>query len=413
MKRLRIALYHNLPSGGAMRSAYEMAHRLSERHAIDLYSLSTAAHEFLDLCSFVEESHIWPFSPGHLFGSPFGRLNQAVRLRDLARLERLGREIATAIDRKQYDVVFIHPCMFTQSPSLLSYLRTPSVYYCQESLRQIYEPPIPRPYNGDPGWRQILNRVDPLRWLYYKQLTRVDYRNARSAMLLLANSEFSRQSIRQAYGVDARTDYLGVDTDRFYPLGLQRGDWVFSAGALIPIKGFDFIVKALGTIAPELRPTLVIAANFEAAQERTYLQQLADEQGVSLDIRTPVQPDDMARLYNTACFTVYAPVREPLGLVPLESQACGTPVVGVREGGVAETVRDGETGLLTDRDPGAFGQAVVRLLQDTQERNRLGSAGPGNIAARWTWERHVRELEEYMVEAVQGSEMSNVVERRQ
>lgn len=411
MKRLRIVLYHNLPSGGAMRTVHEMTRRLAERHSIDLYSLSTADHEFLDLRPFVEELHIWPFSPGRLFESPFGRLNQAVRLKDLARLERLGREIAAVIDRKQYDVVFVHPCKFTQSPSLLSHLRTPSVYYCQESLRQIYEPPIPRPYNNRPGWRQRLNWMDPLQRLYYAQLTRIDYRNARLATLVLANSEFSRQSIGKAYGVDARVDYLGVDTERFQSLGLQRGNWVFSAGALIPIKGFDFIIKALGTIAPELRPTLVIAANFETAQERAYLQQLAGEQDVILDIRTPVRPDEMARLYSTTCLTVYAPVREPLGLVPLESQACGTPVVGVREGGIAETVRDGKTGLLTDRDPYAFGQAVVRLLQDVQERNRIGSAGPGNIAARWTWERTVRELEGHLLAVARGSARSHILER--
>ena len=49
--------------------------------------------------------------------------------------------------------------------------------------------------------------------------------------------------------------------------------------------------------------------------------------------------------------TVYAPIMEPFGFVPLESMACGTPVVGVCEGGVRETIRHEETGLLVDRDP--------------------------------------------------------------
>lgn len=77
-----------------------------------------------------------------------------------------------------------------------------------------------------------------------------------------------------------------------------------------------------------------------------------------------LKTDQLVLEYNKAQICVYAPVLEPLGLVPLESMACGTPVVGVREGGVLESIVHEQTGLLTERDPAQFAGAVQHLLSN-------------------------------------------------
>ena len=83
-----------------------------------------------------------------------------------------------------------------------------------------------------------------------------------------------------------------------------------------------------------------------------------------MTFRVGIPDEGLVQLYNRAMLTVYAPIMEPFGFVPLESMACGTPVVGIREAGVRETVRHAETGFLVDRDPEQFAAAVLALLDD-------------------------------------------------
>jgi glycosyltransferase involved in cell wall biosynthesis len=66
--------------------------------------------------------------------------------------------------------------------------------------------------------------------------------------------------------------------------------------------------------------------------------------------------------------------------------ACATPVVAVREGGVRESVVDGKTGLLVDRCPIAFADALVGLLQDQGRRQQMGEEGRRRVLDFWTWQ---------------------------
>jgi hypothetical protein len=150
---VRIAVYHDLPSGGGKRALHEMVRRLSARHELDVFTLSCAEHEFGDLRPYASRHTVYRFEPLPLLSSPFGRANQLVRAADLARLRRVECGVANAIDRLQYDVLFAHNCQFGQSPGELRFVETRSVYYCQEPPRLCTS----RPYHGrtslapDPG----------------------------------------------------------------------------------------------------------------------------------------------------------------------------------------------------------------------------------------------------------------------
>ena len=102
--------------------------------------------------------------------------------------------------------------------------------------------------------------------------------------------------------------------------------------------------------------------------------------------------------------TLYAPVLEPFGFVPLESMACGTPVVGVAEGGVRESVRHEETGLLTDRDPEHFADAILRLLNNPLLIDELGERGPDYVRNHWSWDASVVRLESHLAWAAKESQ---------
>lgn len=401
---MRIAVYHNLPSGGAKRTLNESARRLATHHHLDVFTLSCANHDFADLRPHVASYKVFDFHPLPLLSSPLGRLNQAIRLADLLRLRSLSRAIARKIDQGDYDVLLAHPCQFETSPTILRYLQSlPSVYYCHEPLRLLYEAMPGRPYDDNSSsWRWVLNRVDPLPALYYSVLKRTDQRNTRSARTVLVNSKFMRHAVRRIYQVDAQVSYHGLDTQLFRPLPVEKRHMLLSVGSLTPLKGFDFLIRSVARIPPDQRPTLVIASNFQNPPERDYLEQLANDLDVDLTLLANVSDERLVQLYNQTKVTVYAPIGEPFGLVPLESMACGTPVIGVAEGGVRETIRHGETGLLTDRQPKQFADAILELLTNPLLAEELGKRGPGYVRDHWNWDDAVARLESHLKAAADG-----------
>ncbi len=110
-----------------------------------------------------------------------------------------------------------------------------------------------------------------------------------------------------------------------------------------------------------------------------------------------VSNERLVELYNQAKVTVYAPMREPFGLVPLESMACGTPVVAVREGGMQETIIQEQTGLLVERDPAQFAKAVQYLLSNPDLAAEYGHNGQEHVLRNWTWDQAVTTLENHLI----------------
>jgi len=401
LRPLCIAVYHNLPSGGAKRTLHAILKRLNERHHLDLYDLSCSNRDFCDVRPFVAETFTYPFNPLPDLHRPFGRLNFAARLLDLFRLDRLQRRIAADIDQRGYDVVYVHPCQFSQTPALLRFLKTPSLYHSREPLRASFsEPIIDRPYRSvRRGMRRLLDHLDFVAHAYRHRLQSNEQLGSQRASLVVTNSYFTREALYRFYGVDARVCYHGVDSEAFRPLDLPRDGCVLSVGALTPAKGFAFIVQSLALIPANIRPALTIVSNYQVGDELTYLSDLAETCGVSVEFRTRITNEELVRLYNTAPMVVYAPIMEPFGLVALEAMACGTPVVAVCEGGVRESVVHGQTGLFVDRDPVQFAQAVETLIKDSQLASRYGQQAREYVLSQWRWKDAIHKLESYLLRA--------------
>lgn len=392
---MRIALYENLPSGGGKRAAFEFARALTAHgHMVDLWTTTAADTMFIQMEQVTQRQfrYQWPEPrpfPRALPGIN-GYLATAFEFERLRRVSDLGKHMAKEIDAGKYDFVFAHQCYphLLHAPYILRFLRTPSVYYCQEPMRAFYDPPLHRSQAAclttlssrlRTGWyAPIHNKVRDLR-------KAEDYANAQSATLILANSYFSAESIYRAYHRRALVSYLGIDTHVFHPLELPREDFVLSVGEIQPHKGYDFLIEALAYVPSDKRPPLVLVGNVAGEQELGYLQALAICRGVTLEVKRNLPLAELVRLYNQARAVVYAPVLEPFGFVPLEAMACGTPVVAVAEGGVRETVRDGETGLLAQRDPQIFARTLQRLLDDKDLQTQLGVTGVSMVRSPWTW----------------------------
>ncbi len=197
----------------------------------------------------------------------------------------------------------------------------------------------------------------------------------------------------------------GVDVDAFTPDldgDAFRTRWAIPPDAplvgcisrLVPRKGQDVLLDAWPVVRrrfPEAWLTLVGTGPSED-RLRDRVQQLGP--GAQVVLTGEVEPDLLAQAYGA--LDVFAmPCRtrwfgtdvEGLGIVYLEAQACGVPVVAGRSGGAPEAVRDGETGFVVDgRDPLAVAQATGKLLEDPVRRRGMGLAGRGWVERRWSWE---------------------------
>lgn len=377
---MKIAVYHNLPSGGAHRILHGLCRYLGDRHTLDVFTLETSDRTLRDeqvasnLCVF--PYHQRRPRPLHLY------LNDLRRLMDLADLERVNRRIAGEIDAAGYDLAFVEACRFSFAPAVLRHLKTPSVFY----------------YNGSPGWlegpewkpprsrlaaaRRLL--ALPLELQLERRLRRDDARNVRAAEAVLTNSEHSRRRIRDAYGVTALVCPPGVEL--VPAVDLPEQDYVLSVGSLENRKGFGFLVEALGRIEQARRPPLVLACNGADPVVRRRLEDRAAGLGVRLRIELDVPDGPLSELYSGATAFVYGSHHEPLGLAPLEAMAHRRPVVAVAEGGVPETVIDRQTGFLVPRDPARFARALEALLGDPDLRRQMGEAGQAEVERRWVWD---------------------------
>jgi glycosyltransferase involved in cell wall biosynthesis len=386
---LTIAVFHNLPSGGAKRSLFEWLKRLSQKHTLDLYSYAQTSEDYLDIRPFVRRRYIYGVG---LPASTNYNLIQKVKL--LYGLIPSTKEMARDIDSRNYDLVFVIHCTYVQSPLLLQYLKTPSLYYCQEPFRRVYEP---RSWNtGSFGsiCREVVLRVTDM------GLKKIDFRSAQSADMVLVNSNYSRGMIRKAYQIDAHTCYLGVDIKIFESKPEIKKEYeVISVGRLEAIKGHDFIINSLGLLDETIRPRLKIICDSSNEAYKREIQALARKCKVTC-LFQQVPGDEMPEIYNRATLTVYAPIREPLGLVTLESMACGVPAVAVGEGGINETVKHNETGLLTERCPQKFAQAMQELLIDPVKREAMGKAGISYVKENWNWETSTQRIEKKFYELI-------------
>lgn len=408
---MNIALYHNLPSGGARRAMVEMVRGLAARgHTVDEYCPETADLAFLPLDGVARRTVVLPC---RLLGISMRRvplltpyLTAARLARDLRTLAAVGRQAAQRIEAEGYDLVFTHDCQRVLVPDVLRFLRGPSVHYCHAATSaSVRKPESDGPVAGVTAQIKHLYYA-PARgtypWLRFRQAGR----NLAAASRVLTNSRFAAAELREAFGVASQVCYLGVDGAQFRPLGLPRERFVLSVGAVHPHKGYRFLVRALARLPEAERPPLVIAANSVEPAELHALQALAAGLGVRFTVQRVADASEMAALYNRAAAFIYAPIREPWGLAAVEAMACGAPVVAVAEGGVAESVADGESGLLTPRDEDAFASALARVLADPALVRRLGAGGVEQARTCFTWEQTVDRLEAHFEELVRGGASS-------
>jgi phosphatidylinositol alpha-1,6-mannosyltransferase len=201
----------------------------------------------------------------------------------------------------------------------------------------------------------------------------------------------------------AKIIHPGTDPIHFVPASQPKASdpILLTVGRLVSRKGTDLVLQALPYLRnqfPRLRYEII-----GDGPDRERLQALVQ----SLDMEDMVQflgrvsDSEMLAAYQRSHIFVM-PAREEkenasmegFGIVYLEASACGLPVVAGRSGGVAEAVRDGETGYLVEPDnPVALAEMLSRLLIDEDLRRRLGQNGRHWVETEMNWDRAARQMQ--------------------
>ena len=230
----------------------------------------------------------------------------------------------------------------------------PHICYCLTPMRYLWEPGL-----YEPDLRGPLKRI--LLKLLSRPLRRWDTETNQSVDSFVAISETVQRRILKTYGRESRVIYPFVDLDFFRPSATSREDFYLIVSGLVPNKRISLAVEAFNRSGKALR---IVGSGPLLRRLRRMARPNVQFLGW--------QPDDEVRkLYQTARGLVF-PGHEDFGLVPVEAQACGCPVVAYGKGGVTESVVAGETGVFFQaRTPDALREAVDALEKSPLEEERM------------------------------------------
>ncbi|MFN2538093.1 MAG: D-inositol-3-phosphate glycosyltransferase [Mycobacteriales bacterium] len=226
-----------------------------------------------------------------------------------------------------------------------------------------------------------------------------------AADCLIANTAQEARDLVNLYGATASrvvTVAPGVDLEHFRlgsasaartRLGIPPDcTLLLFVGRLQPLKAPDVLLAAASELArtvDNVHVAIVGGLSGSAVDYPQHLQDLAARLGVPVTFAPPAAPDVLRDWYTAADVVAVPSFNESFGLVALEAQACGTPVVATRIGGLRTTVADGVSGLLVDGHGTAdWAAALSRVLS----RRTALSDGAVRHAAHFSWNRTADEL---------------------
>ena len=234
-----------------------------------------------------------------------------------------------------------------------------------------------------------------------------------AASALTANTDAEAASLVSLYDACPDTVHVvtpGVDLYNFTPgagrsaarkvIGVAADTHVITfVGRIQPHKGPEVLIRAIAELvshSPQLRPKLRVfivgGASGVNGSEVERLKELANWLNIDdvISFLPPVPRNELPNWYRAADLVCVPSYSESFGLVALEAQACGTPVVATAVGGLRTAVADGISGVLVDgHDPRAWSSVLARLLQEPQRRVLL-SMGAIEHASHFGWDATAR-----------------------
>jgi D-inositol-3-phosphate glycosyltransferase len=252
---------------------------------------------------------------------------------------------------------------------------------------------------------------------------RVEAEIAQQADLLLASTADEGDELIGSYGASPDRVFVvppGVDLATFQPLGRREarrqigyadGPLLLFVGRLERLKGVEVAIRALALLEGRAHPDLRLLVLGEDSRdgdesEKERLKAVASSLGVRdrVDFVGSVAQHELPYFYSAADACVMPSYSESFGLVGLEAQACGCPVVASDVPGLRSVVRDGVSGYLIEgNDPAAYAERIGRLLANPELAQQMGRHG-SLLAQRFSWTRTADRLEDLFDQVIESDQ---------
>jgi len=234
-----------------------------------------------------------------------------------------------------------------------------------------------------------------------------DHVSVTASECVLVNSRWIERWVKEIYGVKPKLCPPGVDVHRFMPVAkkssVRVGDrivnrpFILSTNRHFPQKGMDYLIMMMPTILAEVDTTLVITGDFTSYTST--LVRLASSLKVrdKIVFTNRIDEEELVNLYQNADVYAYTSPCEDFGLGPIEAMACGTPPVVWDYAGPSENVKNGLNGFKAKPyDLHDFSSKVILLLKDATLNREMGLEGVKFANENYSWERHIRSLQELL-----------------
>lgn len=198
-----------------------------------------------------------------------------------------------------------------------------------------------------------------------------------------------------------------------YMLGINQDEHILlSVGRIVPRKGVDNIIRSVRFLKKRFSKIRLIvvggdtdAENGPSTAEFHRLKELAAKFKVTelIEFVGPKEPHELKYYYSAADIFISTPWYEPFGITPLESMACGTPVIGSEVGGIKYTVKDGETGFLVPpKKPLQLARKITMLLNNKMLIQHMRFASIRRVNALFTWQKVASEMKQAYYDILLG-----------
>ena len=209
---------------------------------------------------------------------------------------------------------------------------------------------------------------------------------------LIANSKYIARRIQKYWNLSSTVIYPPVDTGRLSPNNKPAEDFYVVFSRFVPYKRIDLAISACGKLGKKL---VVIGGGSQEAELKALAKEAFSSHPDDVKFTGRIS-DSEVQDYLQRCKAMIFSAEEDFGIIPVEVQACGRPVIAFGKGGALETVRDGVTGVFFDKQETESVCTAIKNFEDLSARGTFVSEKIVEHAKSFSAEHFRKELLEHI-----------------